>query len=403
MVDKKKSFADQTSADNKEVGFQYQYYYFLYRLLNLKAGQSVGLEVKDDVHTDLDNDTQILFQLKHTVQNNAAGNAIALTELDGDLWKTLHNWAKIISDVTVARSQKSEQIQFTKKTEFHLITNKSKSTRNEFLKKLEGYKSSENSFEELRSYMNDLHSKTQNPTIQQWIKAVLELENDVLKVFMGRIHLELNMEDLHAMIKNSIREKMVEESKIDSLFERLDSNIRSDNYIKIKQGEKIELDFDSFYRRYRHIFSASREPLHLGRPFVAAYPQDIFSQAFIKQLIFIKAIKQNDMEKAVEYTTNKLKIIRFIEDWVQAGELISDEVLAFHNDVKSKWRNAFEHWCEDCSDQEMILKAKELLYDLRRIEFSIANSKLNTELSNGELYHLSNEELIGWHRDWKKN
>jgi len=125
-----KSFTEQTSADTTEIGFHYQYYYFLYRLLNLKSGQSVGLEVKDDVHTDLDNDTQILFQLKHTVQLSAAGNPIALTELDSDLWKTMHNWAKIISDKAADRNQTSKQNEFIKKTEFHLITNKSESSRN---------------------------------------------------------------------------------------------------------------------------------------------------------------------------------------------------------------------------------------------------------------------------------
>ncbi|WP_228481828.1 hypothetical protein [Stutzerimonas stutzeri] len=117
----KKSFTEQTNADTTEIGFHYQYYYFLYRLLNLKSGQSVGLEVKDDVHTDLDNETQILFQLKHTVQQNAAGYSVALTELDSDLWKTLHNWAKIISDKTVGRDQQAKQNEFIKKLNFILF------------------------------------------------------------------------------------------------------------------------------------------------------------------------------------------------------------------------------------------------------------------------------------------
>jgi hypothetical protein len=115
----------------------------------------------------------------------------------------------------------------------------------------------------------------------------------------------------------------------------------------------------------------------------------------------VKAMKVDDVEKAFEYTTNKLKIARFLDDWLQSGELVADEVAGFHRDVKVKWGNAFEHWCEDCLDRDVIDKAKQLLYDLRKIEFSIASNKLNTELSNGELYYLSDERLIGWHRDWK--
>ncbi|WP_416310373.1 ABC-three component system protein [Pseudomonas sp. W03] len=396
-----KSFAEQTSADTTEIGFHYQYYYFLYRLLNLKTGQSVGLEVKDDVHTDLDNDAQILFQLKHTVQHNAAGKYIALTELDGDLWKTLHNWAKIISDKSVGRDQKARQSEFVKKTEFHLVSNKSESDRNVFLKNLEAYKSEDFGFEEFREYMVFLHEKTKDKIIKGYLGAVLALDNDILAIFLRKIHLELDIDDLHYLIKTAIMEKMIESSKVDGVFERLDSNIRTDNYIKIKAGQKVELDFDSFYGRYRAIFSASREPLQLGRPFTPAFPEDVFSQIFIRQLLAVNAIKIDDVERAFEYTTNKLKISRFLDDWLQSGELVADEIADFHSDVSSKWRNAFEHWCEDCLDHEVISKAKALLYDLRKLEFSIASSRLNTELSNGELYHLSDEQLIGWHRDWK--
>lgn len=397
----KKSFTEQTNADTTEIGFHYQYYYFLYRLLNLKSGQSVGLEVKDDVHTDLDNDMQILFQLKHTVQQNATGNAIALTELDSDLWKTMHNWAKIVSDEAVGRNLKAKQNEFIKKTEFHLITNKSASTRNEFLKMLEDYKSDNIKFTELHTHIESLHKKTKDEDIKKYLSTVLTLEKTVLAALLRKVHLELSLDDLHTLIKTAIREKMVESSKVDVVFERLDSNIRTDNYICIKEGQKVELTFDSFYSRYRTIFSSSREPLQLGRPFSPAFPEDVFAQTFVKQLIAVNAMKVDDVERAFEYTTNKLKIARFLDDWLQAGELVADEIADFHKDVKSKWRNAFEHWCEDSLDHEVVKKAKELLYDLRKMEFSIANSKLNTELSNGELYHLSDEQLIGWHRDWK--
>ncbi|MGP9797591.1 ABC-three component system protein [Halomonas sp. 86] len=396
-----KSFTEKTNADNKEIGFHYQYYYFIYRLLNLKSGQSVGLEVKDDVHTDLDNDAQILFQLKHTVQSGTTGRTIALTELDGDIWKTLNNWAKIISDEVVGRKCTLEQINFIKKTEFHLVTNKSESKNNKLLDNLEAFREKKLSYEELYRYISSLHVKTKDKNIKDYISAVLSLESDVFQLYMSKVYLEMDVADIHELIKKSIREKMVESSKIEEVFERLDSNIRTDNYINVKQGKKIELSFDSFYSRYRTIFSASREPLQLDKPFVPDYPDDVFSQVFIKQLIAIKAMKNDDVERAFEFTTNKLKIVRFLDEWLQSGELVSDEISAFHNDVKLKWNNAFDHWCESCLDHEVISKAKSLLYDLRRIEFFIANSKLNTELSNGEVYHLSDKNQIGWHRDWE--
>jgi hypothetical protein len=59
---------DKTSAEDKSIGFDYQYYYFLNELLRLKSGQTAGYEVLDDVHIELADGNTLLIQLKHTVQ-----------------------------------------------------------------------------------------------------------------------------------------------------------------------------------------------------------------------------------------------------------------------------------------------------------------------------------------------
>lgn len=79
---------DLTSADSKIVGFEFQYFYFIYKLLHLQEGEKIGYESKDDVHIDTSN-LQILFQLKHTVNKKSDGTPVNLTDLDMDLWKTI--------------------------------------------------------------------------------------------------------------------------------------------------------------------------------------------------------------------------------------------------------------------------------------------------------------------------
>lgn len=66
----KKTQSEKISSEKKSIGFDFQYYFFLWKLLSLKEGESVGLEVKDDVHTELDNDFHIYYQVKHTTQKN---------------------------------------------------------------------------------------------------------------------------------------------------------------------------------------------------------------------------------------------------------------------------------------------------------------------------------------------
>ena len=93
-----KTHVDKTSAETKSIGFDYQYYFFLWKVLSLKHGETVGLEVKDDVHTELNDHTQILYQLKHTIKTNQNNLPINLSSLDKDLWKTLSNWVQVITD-----------------------------------------------------------------------------------------------------------------------------------------------------------------------------------------------------------------------------------------------------------------------------------------------------------------
>src|SRR5690606_29203297 len=126
-MSKGKSIQEKTSADSKSIGFDYQYYYFLNELLQIKEGQTVGYEVKDDVHIEMRDGMETLIQLKHSISSTGT-----LSEKDEDLWKTISNWIDIITDSTLGRSASVSQIEFIKKTNFLLVTNKSNSSRNEF-------------------------------------------------------------------------------------------------------------------------------------------------------------------------------------------------------------------------------------------------------------------------------
>ena len=109
-------------------------------MLALEEGEKIGLEVKDDVHLELNDGKQILLQLKHSIQNNSAGEIINLTERDTDLWKTIYNWINIINDVADGRSKREDQLRFIDNTNFILVSNKSSNLNNTFLINVENFK-----------------------------------------------------------------------------------------------------------------------------------------------------------------------------------------------------------------------------------------------------------------------
>ena len=89
---------NDTSAAKTEIGFDYQFYYFFYLILDLRHGEKIGIEVKDDIHVDCADGSTVLIQTKHTLQTLKSGEPANLTERDKDLWKTLSNWGKIIME-----------------------------------------------------------------------------------------------------------------------------------------------------------------------------------------------------------------------------------------------------------------------------------------------------------------
>lgn len=396
------SFSDTVSAADTSIGFEYQYYYYLDRLVNLRTGQSVGLEVKDDVHSELQGGHCILVQLKHTVQTNAAGAPTNLTELDSDLWKTLHNWAKIICDDTQCRNTTPSQLEYIKKTEFHLVTNKSQSTTNKFLATVIDFQELCKTTDDLRDVINELATKTTSSALKAYIQTVLDLPNEVLAAFFNNIRFELGLNDIIGRVKQSIREKFVDEEKIDSVFERLDSNIREDNFHNVKKGVTLQLTFDEFWQRYKKVFGDGRSKKLQYTKFSPPLPNDLFAQTFVRRLLEVGAIEPNDFDSAVEYTLFKLRLVICLEKWRHQGQVVSDDITALHDDVIVRWRNEFQVAFRRCTNEQDIADAAiDMLTRLRRERFVLDETELPTELSNGELYHLSDIARIGWHKNWR--
>lgn len=395
------SFTDSVSAADTSIGFEYQYYYYLDRLVNLRTGESAGLEVKDDVHSDLANGFCILVQLKHTVQTNAAGAPIALAELSSDLWKTLYNWTRIITDSTQQRDTVPQQLKYISNTEFHLVTNKSQSKKNKFLETVIEFQESQKTLIELRNVIEKLI--TTDATLQSYIQTITALDDHVLAAFFKNVRFELELDDIIVRVKKSIREKFVDDEMVDSVFERLDSNVRSENFKNVKNGAKLQLSFEEFWKSYKKYFSDGRSKKLQYTKFQHPLPADLFAQTFVKRLIEIGAIAQTDVDKATSYTLAKLRLVTHLERWRQQGRIVPDDIEALHDEVLMRWENEFDVAFLECgTEKEVVIAAFKMLTELRRKTFLLDETQLPIELSHGELYHLSDLARIGWHKDWKQ-
>ena len=399
----KKAVKDTVAAENKSIGFDFQYYYYLYQLLRVKHDERVGLEVKDDVHVEFPNGSQALIQLKHTVTKSSNGKPANLTTKDIDLWKTISNWCKMICDPGDDRANKKNQKTFLEKTQFVLASNKSDNAKNAFISNLKRFQRNDIKIQELRSIVEKLQESTKDSEVKQYVSDLLSLPVDILTLFLSKISFELDVGDIIAQCKLAIKDCKVPENRIDDVFKSIDSQIREDNFYSIQRGIKISVSGAEFYKRYRKHFDKGFNANLLIRKYEITLPDKIEDQVFIKQLIDIEDIQPDEIELIAEFTTHKLQLQNNIEQWIQEGELTQSEKSEFMKDAILQWRNIFrsKHRAQPTPD-EINQKALEILDLLRDKKLSLSGAELTTELSNGEFYHLSDQPLIGWRFDWRE-
>ncbi len=397
-----KSHAEKTSAAGTIAGFDYQYYYFLYKLLTLKKSETIGFELLDDVHTQLDNDHLVLIQIKHTIQKKADGTTANLTELDPDLWKTLYNWSSVIRDKNEGRERLAEQNDFVEKTSFVLATNKSFSSKNDFLSNLSKFQDGNMEFEDIKNYLVGLHGSVESEETKRHIDSVISLDDQVLKGFLNSIKYDLQVDRIIEQCKTALEEKDVNPKSIDSLFSQLDSVVRQDIFINFSNSKKLIYDFEEKTRKFRRYFDIANNPELKIQKFDGGLPDSIEEQVFIKQLLDIEDIDLSEEEIIQNYTRYRLMLESNLSNWVEEGQLTSEEIKIFEDEIFRQWETEYRSsYRKKGNPEEYIDIAHQILTAMRNKELSISGQKLLSDMSHGSLYSLSNKPSIGWLKDWE--
>jgi hypothetical protein len=397
---------DQHTAGPIVIGFDYQFYCFMYLALELKQGQKIGFEVKDDVHIDKEDGTTILFQTKHTIVKTTNGDLQNLTTLDIDLWKTLSNWVDFIK----ADGKNSN---FLNQNSFILVTNKSENN-NDFIAALTLFKSN-NDIDKVVLKINELEKKTQDETLKKYIKNVAKLGKSKLKLFLKKLVIETDCDGIIKMIKDRLLEKYYQADLVDPIFEKLSSNLNMAKYLDIKDRKKFEISSEDFAKRFGKCFKVATEIKPLPRrEFPVLLPDDLESQIFIKQLLDIGEIQtgSNDIR---DYTTQMLKFLNHFTYWseeenfillTEVKEFKNNSIQIWINEFKTKYRQIERQINTGSSINDLEDEVKNLAIDLvdciRKQDLSIPGfSALGVEFSNGHYYALSDNLEIGWHFDWE--
>lgn len=390
------------TAGAQAIAFDYQFYYFMCLVLDLRHGDKVGFEVKDDVHIDLKDGTTILFQAKHTVSTKVDGTPENLTTLDVDLWKTLNIWVDMIkADGLILQNHC-----------FYLVTNKGDGN-NEFIASHILFKTDDD-VDKIINLLKDLKDKTHNNEIKPCIKNILSIGKKKMKLFFSKLSIETSIDDIIDRVKIKIYEHCHQKDLIDAVFESLSSNMNVAKYLDIKDRKKFEITFDDFNNRFGKCFRIAFEKKPLPkRTYPINLPDNLEEQTFVKQLLDIGEIISGDSQ-IIEYTTQMLQAMNHLADWTEKNLILPTEMDAFQRETVLKWSNEFRskyrqierqiNSGSSIEDLEIDIHnlGVQLIDFLRKENLAIAENTLGIELSNGHYYALSDKPEIGWHYDWEQ-
>lgn len=407
------AFIDRTSADPTQAGFDFQFYTFIYLVLKMEVESMVEYETEDDLVYIKKNGEKHLIQVKFAVldKNGVVPN---MTTRDIELWHTIHNWVKgseALADGTYFTSRK-----------FSIWTDK-EFENNSFFKMILSYQSGNIEFAVLESELANLISKTsegKDPQKPNEVKIAMErlkaLATKDKKNFYSNF--TINCFPTISIVKNIKfvleQEKYIPLAKVQDVFDSLISEIKEDRFYEIFKRDKTKIKASEFSKKYKRCFNKIfNRNLNIVRSLNLSMPDNICSNTFVKQLLDIQAIDEEDVVDIQEMYRKKMCTRMSLDKWKTDGDLLNSEETEIERIAHHQWDIEFKS-CHNkiktkrkkdpnsISDDEYNEAASNCYFNICKKRIDYNDGAIDEELTTGYFYEMSDEPRIGWHYDWEK-
>ena len=398
------SHSDKIAADKTSLGFEFQDFVYIEKLLELRPGQTLGLELHDDIHVetaaeDGSIDDLLLIQVKHSVNE---GN---ITDRDIDLWKTLHNWIKLIPDLPSHR-----------KLTLQLYTNKNINNQT-FVSLLKASRNNaQNIVDHIRQTEIDIslaESKKKsgdapNP-LTTYVKAVSQASDTDLKFIFDRFEFHSDSSAVIARLSAALRQLAVPTARLDDTRKHVIGAFKESKFSKIIQGHKVVISFEDFRTQMgfdRIVRSARAEPADFDQ-FTEIYynyqrPDKLsFSNSrFHEQLKDIGISEEEIVNRGVEMMLAE----KFMVTLQDSGSFSASENSRLENKAVSEWEALHNrlHRRTREDDESEHRRASQDCYDQTMCaSLSFGGIDLPRNLICGKYIKLSDLPRIGWRKNWQ--
>lgn len=399
------------SAMDKIGGFTYQFYCFLLHLLTMDRGETVSFEKLDDAAIEKGN-LITLYQAKHSVQVDASGDTTALTDRSSDLWKAIDVWRKLI----IGNEERTEEEQkaYIGSHKFCFVSNK-RLTNNKIVTLCDEIQKGTR-HDEVDAVLDEITRKgkpkkegEKEPGYRTVQAMIEDLKGFGLRVeFLKKVEFITKRQDdiKQECIQHIADGVRFSDEEAVSVFNDFFTEAVKDFFEWADKGKPLSYTFKEQKRRFERVFQYHREEKLDFRIRMERYKKEFLDLVCIQQLIKVKDFAASETDIVAKYASYFYSFKNRYDQLREDSKILDSEDEMFRSDALAFWDNEFRHAYDDldesATEEAILKKAKGLLYEVRKHQLKLRGETLGDTISNGAYYYLSDESLIGWHRDWKQ-
>lgn len=396
--------SDKIAADKTSLGFEFQDFVYIEKLIELKPGQALGFELHDDIHVettaeDGSIDDLLLIQVKHSVNDDN------ITDRDIDLWKTFHNWIKLIPDLP-SYQKLTLQLYTNKNLNNQTFVSLLKSPRGNVQNILAHIRQTERDISAAESKKKTGDSP--NP-LAAYVKSVSQEDDEKLKFIFERFEFHSDSSAVIERLSVALRQLAIPISRIEDTRKHVIGAFKEAKFFTIIQGLKVVISFDDFRTKMgfdRIVRSARAEPADFDR-FIDIYynyqrPDKLSfsSSSFHEQLKDIGISEEEIVTRGVEMMLAE----RFIESLQDSGSFSVSDNSRLENKAVTEWETLHNqlHRRTQEDDESAHRNSSQNCYDqTMRISLRVGDIELPRNLICGKYIKLSDLPRIGWRKNWR--
>jgi hypothetical protein len=398
------NYSDKVAADKTSLGFEFQDFVFIEKLIELKPGQVVGLELHDDIHvetTKSDGSIRdfLLIQVKHSVDGDN------ITDRDVDLWKTLFNWIKILPGLPKYETLKL-QLYTNKSLNDQKFVSLLKTPHSNIQAILEHIRDTNKSIQEAESKKSS--DASPNP-IAKYVEAISNTSDENLQYLFQHFEFHSDTTEVIQRLSTALRQLAVPASRIEEARKHVIGAFKESKFSRIIKGQKVCIGFEDFRTSmgFDRIIRTAREDQVDFDKFVDVYyayerPDKISfsSSRFHNQLQDIGIKESEIIKRGIEMMLGE----KFINSLVDSGTFSVDANNRLENIAHADWEliHSQSHRKTNTDDEANHREASIQCYETTmRTSLRVNGIELPTQLSCGKLIKLSDQPRIGWRKDWE--